>query len=75
MSVTVIDNNLLGVSVQNGESRTIQKGFVFIYRDDHQADLLGVCCVEVHSLKHIQFTVRAGEEYDYNLQICNVPNE
>ena len=70
----MVDENKLMATVQNGASRTIHKGFVFIYLDKYYSKLLGVCELQVHSLTHISFTVRAGEEYDYTIQVHNMQN-
>jgi len=75
ISVLAINDSQLQTTVTNGLSRTMQKGFIFIYQDEYLTKLLGVCCVEIYSLTYINFNVRAGEEYDYTIKVHNIPNK
>lgn len=75
MAVQAGSEKTLLVQVHNKESKTTQKGFIFIYSDEYLSKLLGVCCVEVRAVTQLSFKVREGEEYEYLVNICNTPFE
>jgi len=51
------------------------KGYIYIYKDSYLSQLLGSCRIEIYSLVQIKIKVKAGEEYDYKLNVYNPYDE
>lgn len=69
VAIDIAGATSLTASVNNSESGLVQKAFVFIYQDEFCINLLGVCKLEIYSLAQINFNVRAGKQYIYDLLV------
>ena len=70
--MNITGSNSFTATVENNTSGTCKKGLIFVYQDEYCIKLLGVCKIEIQAITYIKFSLRAGEEYLYEILVQNL---